>query len=119
MEISQIIIKPYHTEKSYGLRKFSEKSTLTFLVDRRATKNTIKIAFEKIYGVKPEKINVLNRKAQATKTGTAHPGRTKHQKIAYIILPKGVNIAITKDEIEEAAKTNETQTSKKEAKAAK
>ena len=122
MEISQVIIKPYHSEKSYTLRKFSEKSTLTFVVDKRATKKLIELAFIKIYNVKPEKINIVNRKSQEVRTGTLHPGRSKHLKIAYIILPKGINVAITKDEMEEASKAQQStsaEKTKKEAKAEK
>ena len=122
MEISQVIIKPYHSEKSYTLRKFSEKSTLTFVVDKRATKKLIELAFIKIYNVKPEKINIVNRKSQEVRTGTLHPGRSKHLKIAYIVLPKGVNVAITKDEMEEASKAQQStsaEKTKKEAKAEK
>lgn len=104
MELSSVIIKPYHTEKSYTLRKFQENSCLSFIVDRRATKIQIKRAFESIYNVSPVKINVLNRKSQSFRNGTAQPGRTQQFKLAYIILPKGMQIAITKDEIEDAAK---------------
>lgn len=114
MEISQVIIKPYHSEKSYLLRKFSDKSTLTFIVDRRATKKLIELAFIKIYNVKPEKINIVNRKSQEVRTGTLHPGRSRHLKIAYIILPKGVNVAITKEEMEEASKEKTTSATKVE-----
>ena len=123
MEISQVIIKPYHSEKSYILRKYSEKSTLTFIVDRRATKKLVELAFIKIYNVKPEKINIVNRKSQEVRTGTLHPGRSKHLKIAYIILPKGINVAITKDEMEEASKSQQVSSNagktKKSAKAEK
>ncbi len=35
MEISQVIIKPYHSEKSYIIRKAFEKSTLTFNINIR------------------------------------------------------------------------------------
>ena len=120
MEISQVIIKPYHSEKSYIIRKAFEKSTLTFVVDRRATKKIVETAFIKIYGVKPEKINIVNRKSQVVRTGTLHPGRSSHLKLAYIILPKGVNVAITKDEMEEASKAAapEAKAEKKETKKA-
>lgn len=119
MEISQVIIKPYHSEKSYIIRKAFEKSTLTFIVDRRATKKMVETAFIKIYNVKPEKINIVNRKSQVVRTGTLHPGRSHHLKIAYIILPKGVNVAITKDEMEEAAKTAQEAQGEKKAPAKK
>lgn len=108
MELNQVILKPYHSEKSYFIRKSFDKSTLTFIVDRKATKKLIELAFFKIYNVKPEKINIVNRKSQVVRTGTAHPGRSAHLKIAYIILPKGINVAITKDEMEEASKNNQT-----------
>lgn len=104
MELNEVIIKPHHTEKSYVIRKGLEKSTLTFEVNKHATKHQVRLAFKKIYNIDPEKINIVNRKSQRTKTGTAKPGRTKAFKLAYIILPKGIDIAITKDEIEAAAK---------------
>lgn len=110
MELSNVIIKPYHTEKSYFLRKFQENSCLAFLVNRHATKLDVKKAFKLIYEVDPIKINILNRKSQQFRQGTLKPGRTPALRIAYIFLPKGVQIAITKDEIEEAAKNNKKDT---------
>ncbi len=113
MELSNVIIKPYHTEKSYFLRKFQENSCLAFLVNRHATKLDVKKAFKLIYDVEPVKINILNRKSQQFRQGTLKPGRTPALRIAYIFLPKGVQIAITKDEIEEAAKNNKEADSSK------
>ncbi len=79
----------------------------------------VETAFIKIYGVKPEKINIVNRKSQVVRTGTLHPGRSHHLKLAYVILPKGVNVAITKDEMEEVAKAApEAKAEKKETKKA-
>lgn len=104
MQLNDIIIKPYHTEKTYGLRKLQDPSCIAFLVNKKANKYEIKAAFKSIYNVEPTKINVNNHKAQATKTGTKTPGYTKHFKVAYIILPPGVQLAILKDEVEEAAR---------------
>lgn len=104
MELHDIIIKPYHTEKTYGLRKLQDPSCIAFLVNKKANKYEIKAAFKSIYNVEPTKINVNNHKAQHTKTGTKNPGFTKHFKVAYIILPPGIQLAILKDEVEEAAK---------------
>lgn len=106
MELTSVLIKPYHTEKSSRIRLGQEKSTIAFIVNRKANKLDIESAFKAIYNVTPEKINVLNRKSQSFRNGTRVPGRTKALKIAYIILPKGVSIALTKAEIEEAAKNN-------------
>ncbi|MGL4951758.1 MAG: 50S ribosomal protein L23 [Mycoplasma sp.] len=104
MELNNIIIKPHHTEKSYRTRKFQDPSCLVFVVNRSANKNDVRRAFVEIYNVNPEKINVVNRKPQAIRTGTATPGYSKWLKLAYITLPKGTEIALTRDEIEEAAK---------------
>jgi hypothetical protein len=41
------------------------------------------------------------RKPTTTKLGTKYPGKTKIIKIAYICLPKGKDIAITKEEAQE------------------
>lgn len=102
MEISRIIIKPYLTEKSYTIRNLTDKEVLTFIVDRKANKNNVKEAFNAIYGVDPEKVNIHIKKPARIRTGTAKPGYSKLQKVAYITLPKGVKIAVTKEEIEES-----------------
>ncbi len=104
MDLTNILIEPLHTEKSYLLRKGFEKSTLVFIVNKKANKNDVRRAFLKIYGVNPEKINTQIKKPQNTKVGTAHPGKTKKTKIAFIILPKGIDIALTQDEIAETQK---------------
>lgn len=44
-----IILKPVVSEKSYGL---IDEGKYTFLVDPRASKTEIKLAIEKIFGVK-------------------------------------------------------------------
>ncbi len=115
MDLSEIIVKPYHTEKSYGLRN-QEKVVLTFVVHKAATKTSIKLAFESIYGIKPEKVNVLKKKPTSVKTGTKTPGRSKLMKIAYIILPEGIDVALTQEEMDAASKAQSeaaTQTKKK------
>lgn len=62
MDAIYIIKKPLLTEKStYGM---NETSQYTFLVDRRSTKDEIKEAVEKIYGVKVVGVNTQNRKGK-------------------------------------------------------
>jgi large subunit ribosomal protein L23 len=56
-EAGRIIIRPLLTEKT--LRLIEENNTLTFIVDRRATKHRIREAVEKMLGVKVEKVNTL------------------------------------------------------------
>lgn len=106
MDFTNIIIKPYHTEKSYGLRKAQDPSCLVFVVDKKATKETIKKAFNSIYNVMPEKINTVNRHPKKLRLTNSGFGYSKEFKLAYITLPKGMQIALTKDEIAEAAEEN-------------
>ncbi|UNQ74188.1 50S ribosomal protein L23 [Infirmifilum sp. NZ] len=52
-----VIIRPHLTEKT--LRLIEQANTLTFIVDRRATKKQIKEEVERMFGVKVEKVNTL------------------------------------------------------------
>lgn len=54
---AKILIRPLHTEKALIL--LERNNTLTFIVDRNATKNEIKYAIEKMFNVKVIKINTL------------------------------------------------------------
>lgn len=47
---------PYLTEKSIGL--VEKENKIVFVVDRKADKNQIKEAFEKVFEVKVEKVNI-------------------------------------------------------------
>jgi large subunit ribosomal protein L23 len=53
----KIIFHPYVTEKTMNLME--RLNRLEFVVARRATKGQIKIAFEKLYDAKIEKINTM------------------------------------------------------------
>lgn len=102
MELSRIILKPYITEKTETLKTLSDKQVVSLVVDQKATKNHIKQAFIGMFKVTPEKINIVNHKPSKVRGGTLKPGFKKAKKIAYVILPKGKKIALSKDEIEEA-----------------
>ncbi len=52
-----VLIKPLQTEKA--IRLIEEHNTLTFIVDRKATKHDIKRAVEKLFDVKVAKVNTL------------------------------------------------------------
>ncbi len=54
---AKILIRPLHTEKALIL--LERDNTLTFIVDRSATKNEIKYAIEKMFNVKVIKVNTL------------------------------------------------------------
>ncbi|SBS73422.1 50S ribosomal protein L23 [uncultured Microbacterium sp.] len=80
-----IILKPVVSEKSYSL---IDEGKYTFLVDTRATKTEIKLAIEKIFGVKVASVNTLNRvgKARRTRFGM---GKRKDTKRAIVTLKSG------------------------------
>ena len=80
-----IILRPVVSEKSYGL---IDEGKYTFLVDPRATKTEIKLAIEKIFGVKVAAVNTINRvgKARRTRLGA---GKRKDTKRAIVTLKSG------------------------------
>ncbi|MTE23531.1 MULTISPECIES: 50S ribosomal protein L23 [Microbacterium] len=81
----EIIFAPVVSEKSYGL---IDEGKYTFIVDPRANKTEIKLAIEKIFGVKVASVNTLNRqgKSRRTRFGT---GKRKDTKRAIVTLKSG------------------------------
>ena len=80
-----IILAPVISEKSYAL---IEDNVYTFVVRPGSNKTQIKIAVEKIFGVKVDSVNTLNRtgKAMRTKFGIGHRKNTKR---AIVTLKSG------------------------------
>ena len=80
-----IILAPVISEKSYGL---IEDDVYTFVVHPDANKTQIKIAVEKIFGVKVDSVHTLNRqgKVRRTKFGL---GRRKDTKRAIVTVKSG------------------------------
>ncbi len=80
-----ILFAPVVSEKSYGLL---DEGKYTFLVDPRANKTEIKIAIEKIFDVKVDTVNTMNRqgKKRRTRFGT---GKRKDTKRAIVSLREG------------------------------
>ena len=80
-----ILVAPVVSEKSYGLL---EEGKYTFLVDPRANKTEIKIAVEKVFGVKVDSVHTLNRpgKVRRTRFGL---GKRKDTKRAIVTLREG------------------------------
>ncbi|GAA1927389.1 50S ribosomal protein L23 [Nocardioides lentus] len=85
-----ILIAPVVSEKSYGLL---DANKYTFVVRPDANKTEIKIAVEKIFGVKVTSVNTLNRpgKARRTRYGI---GRRNDTKRAIVSLAEGDRIDI-------------------------
>ncbi|TXR57790.1 50S ribosomal protein L23 [Quadrisphaera setariae] len=80
-----VLVAPVVSEKSYALL---DQGKYTFLVDPRANKTEIKVAVEKVFGVKVASVNTLNRegKKRRTRTGT---GKRKDTKRAVVTLREG------------------------------
>ncbi|MPZ65151.1 MAG: 50S ribosomal protein L23 [Pseudonocardiaceae bacterium] len=60
-----VIVKPVISEKSYGLL---EENKYTFIVAPHANKTEIKIAVEKVFGVKVVSVNTINRQGKRKRT---------------------------------------------------
>jgi len=80
-----ILVAPIVSEKSYGLL---DEGKYTFLVDPRANKTEIKIAVERVFGVKVESVNTINRQGKTRRTRTG-VGRRKNTKRAIVTLREG------------------------------
>ena len=77
-----ILLAPVVSEKSYGLL---EERQYTFIVAPDANKTQIKIAVEKVFGVKVVSVNTLNRTGKRKRTRTGY-GKRKDTKRAVVTL---------------------------------
>ena len=80
-----ILIAPVVSEKSYNLL---DQGKYTFLVHPDANKTEIKIAVEKVFGVKVADVNTLNRPGKTRRT-RAGLGKRKDPKRAIVTLREG------------------------------
>ncbi|WP_454295933.1 50S ribosomal protein L23 [Salana multivorans] len=80
-----ILIAPVVSEKSYNLL---DQGKYTFLVHPDANKTEIKIAVEKVFGVKVSDVNTLNRVGKSRRT-RAGIGKRKDTKRAIVTLREG------------------------------
>ncbi len=81
----KVLIKPILTEKA--LQKQEEK-IYCFSVNRNANKIEIKNAVEKIFGVKVEKVRIINMQGKK-RTRLRREGFTSSWKKAYVKLKEG------------------------------
>ncbi len=85
-----ILLAPVVSEKSYGLL---DENKYTFLVAPGANKTEIKIAVEKVFGVKVTSVNTINRigKRRRTRSGW---GKRPDTKRAIVTVAEGQRIDI-------------------------
>ena len=77
-----ILLAPVVSEKSYGLL---EERQYTFLVRPDSNKTEIKIAVEKVFGVKVLSVNTLNRNGKRKRSRTGF-GKRRDTKRAIVTL---------------------------------
>ena len=80
-----ILLAPVVSEKSYSLL---EEGKYTFLVAPTANKSEIKIAVEKVFGVKVSAVNTINRQGKTRRTRFG-VGKRKATKRAIVTLSEG------------------------------
>lgn len=85
-----VLIAPVVSEKSYGLL---DDNKYTFVVHPDSNKTEIKIAVEKIFGVKVTSVNTINRKGKVRRTRTGE-GKRKDTKRAIVSVAAGQTIDI-------------------------
>ena len=91
-----ILLAPVISEKSYGL---IEEGTYTFLVHPDSNKTQIKIAVEKVFGVKVTSVNTLVQRGKGKRMGRRTAQRPNWKK-AVVTLRSGDEIRFF-DETEE------------------
>ncbi len=85
-----ILLAPVISEKSYGLL---DENKYTFLVHPSANKTEIKIAVEKVFGVRVSGVNTINREGKRKRTRTGW-GRRNATKRAIVSVVEGDRIDI-------------------------
>lgn len=85
-----VLLKPVISEKSYGLL---DDNKYTFEVHPHANKTQIKIAVEKVFGVKVIDVNTLNRPGKRKRTRYGY-GQRKSIKRAVVTLRAGERIDV-------------------------
>ncbi len=85
-----VLIAPVVSEKSYGML---DDNKYTFLVAPTANKTEIKIAVEKIFGVKVLSVNTLNRQGKRKRTRIGF-GKRNDTKRAIVSVAAGDRIDI-------------------------
>jgi len=85
-----VLIRPIVSEKSYSLM---DEGKYTFEVDPNSNKTEIKIAVEKVFGVKVASVNTINRKGKVRRTRFGL-GKRKDVKRAIVTLGAGQTLDI-------------------------
>jgi len=87
MLINKILIKPILTEKATNL---VQSNVYMFEVDKKANKNQVKQAVEKLFKVKTKEVKVMIRKGKEKKVGKKGLlKKSADRKIVFVKLKEG------------------------------
>jgi large subunit ribosomal protein L23 len=90
-----VIIEPVLTEKSMQLMQ--EQNKVTLKVRPTANKVEVKIAFERIFGVKVEDVNISNVRSTKTTRGGRYQGTIPGYKKAIVTVAEGEALDLFKE----------------------
>jgi large subunit ribosomal protein L23 len=81
-----VLLAPVVSEKTYSLL---DENKYTFLVDPRANKTEIKIAVEKVFGVKVKRggVNIINRQGKRKRTRFGYGKRNDTKRAIVTVVP--------------------------------
>ena len=88
----RVLVRQMVTEKAVMLEKHGQ---YVFQVSRDANKPSIMHAVKELYGVKPERVQIINREGKYVRFGRKS-GKRKSWKKAIIVLPKGKTLHAAK-----------------------
>ncbi len=89
-DATSVLIRPVISEKSYSLM---DRNVYVFVVDPRATKIDVRLAVERAFGVRVDKVNTLNRKGKTTRNRRSNTvGHRPGTKRAIVTLHPGDKI---------------------------
>jgi len=97
-----VLVAPVVSEKSYGLL---DENKYTFIVAPDANKTEIKIAVEKVFGVKVLSVNTMNRQGKNKRTRFGD-GKRKDTKRAIVHVAAGDRIDILEAQFRKGDLTN-------------
>ncbi|MFA5480892.1 MAG: 50S ribosomal protein L23 [Bacilli bacterium] len=89
------ILRPVITEKTMALMQ--EKNKVTFRVKPNANKAQVKLAFERVFGVKATEVNILNVLPRNTRRGGRYEGKISGYKKAIVTVAEGEALDLFKE----------------------
>ncbi len=90
MKITEIIKYPVLTEKSEALKK---QNKYLFVVNAKANKSQVRHAFQTMFEIKVDKVNIMKIRPHAKKVGK-FAGFTSGYKKVVITLPADVSLGV-------------------------